>query len=293
MSSIDTVIIGAGQAGLALSRLLTDAGHDHVVLERRRVGERWRSERWTRSRCSRPIRRTGCRTTMSRTIRTRSRRFSSSWRRLQRSRGPSALRFMSTRPRPRSSAPRGLPRAHRPRRMAGAQRRGRFGRTAPCRRCRGSPPRRRRRSSSCPRLAIARRRCWHRAACWWSAPARVVTRSPTSSRAQGAAWRSPWAATRASSSLPRPRHRAWLDALGELSRRWTTCRVRRAAGRGPPCRSTAEGGRTLDLGVLADAGVRIAGASRLRRQPRAAGIRVGGEHRGRRRASPPPARPHR
>jgi putative flavoprotein involved in K+ transport len=46
MSAIDTVIIGAGQAGLALSRLLTEAGHDHVVLERGRVGERWRSERW-------------------------------------------------------------------------------------------------------------------------------------------------------------------------------------------------------------------------------------------------------
>jgi len=41
-----TVIIGAGQAGLALSRVLEDAGHDHVVLERGRVGERWRSERW-------------------------------------------------------------------------------------------------------------------------------------------------------------------------------------------------------------------------------------------------------
>jgi putative flavoprotein involved in K+ transport len=46
MVAIDTVIIGAGQAGLALSRLLTDAGHDHVVLERGLVGERWRSERW-------------------------------------------------------------------------------------------------------------------------------------------------------------------------------------------------------------------------------------------------------
>jgi len=46
MSAIDTVIIGAGQAGLALSRLLTRSGHDHVVLERGRVGERWRSERW-------------------------------------------------------------------------------------------------------------------------------------------------------------------------------------------------------------------------------------------------------
>jgi putative flavoprotein involved in K+ transport len=41
-----TIIIGAGQAGLALSRQLTTAGHDHVVLERGRVGERWRSERW-------------------------------------------------------------------------------------------------------------------------------------------------------------------------------------------------------------------------------------------------------
>jgi len=41
-----TVIIGAGQAGLALSRHLTARGHDHVVLERGRVGERWRSQRW-------------------------------------------------------------------------------------------------------------------------------------------------------------------------------------------------------------------------------------------------------
>src|SRR5262249_25826787 len=36
----------AGQAGLALSRYLTHAGHAHVLLERGRVGERWRSERW-------------------------------------------------------------------------------------------------------------------------------------------------------------------------------------------------------------------------------------------------------
>src|SRR6478672_1078900 len=46
MPAIDTVIIGGGQAGLALSRLLTEAGHDHVVLERGRIGQRWRSERW-------------------------------------------------------------------------------------------------------------------------------------------------------------------------------------------------------------------------------------------------------
>jgi putative flavoprotein involved in K+ transport len=43
---IETVIIGAGQAGLALSRHLTVAGHEHVLLERGRVGERWRSQRW-------------------------------------------------------------------------------------------------------------------------------------------------------------------------------------------------------------------------------------------------------
>ena len=46
MNTIDTVVIGAGHAGLAVSRLLTDAGRDHVVLDRGRVGERWRTERW-------------------------------------------------------------------------------------------------------------------------------------------------------------------------------------------------------------------------------------------------------
>ena len=46
MEYIDTLIIGGGQAGLAMSRCLSDAGTDHVVLERGRIGERWRSERW-------------------------------------------------------------------------------------------------------------------------------------------------------------------------------------------------------------------------------------------------------
>ena len=41
-----TVIIGGGQAGLSLSARLTASGHPHVVLERGRIGERWRSERW-------------------------------------------------------------------------------------------------------------------------------------------------------------------------------------------------------------------------------------------------------
>ena len=42
----DTVIVCAGQAGLALSRYLARAGSPHVLLERGRIGERWRSERW-------------------------------------------------------------------------------------------------------------------------------------------------------------------------------------------------------------------------------------------------------
>ena len=46
MTNVETLVIGAGQAGLALSRLLAEAGRDHVVLERGRVGERWHSERW-------------------------------------------------------------------------------------------------------------------------------------------------------------------------------------------------------------------------------------------------------
>ncbi len=42
----ETIVIGAGQAGLALSHHLRAAGRPHVVLERGCVGERWRSERW-------------------------------------------------------------------------------------------------------------------------------------------------------------------------------------------------------------------------------------------------------
>ncbi|MGH8977328.1 MAG: NAD(P)-binding domain-containing protein, partial [Acidimicrobiia bacterium] len=46
MQRTDTIIVGAGQAGLAVSNVLTEAGRDHILLERGRVGERWRSERW-------------------------------------------------------------------------------------------------------------------------------------------------------------------------------------------------------------------------------------------------------
>lgn len=43
---IDTIVIGAGQAGLATSWHLTQRGIEHVVLEKDRIGESWRSKRW-------------------------------------------------------------------------------------------------------------------------------------------------------------------------------------------------------------------------------------------------------
>ncbi len=44
--AVDTVIIGGGQAGLAMSRCLQDCRVSHIILERKRLAERWRSERW-------------------------------------------------------------------------------------------------------------------------------------------------------------------------------------------------------------------------------------------------------
>jgi putative flavoprotein involved in K+ transport len=43
---VDTVVIGAGQAGLATSYLLTQRGREHLVLEQGRIGETWRTQRW-------------------------------------------------------------------------------------------------------------------------------------------------------------------------------------------------------------------------------------------------------
>jgi putative flavoprotein involved in K+ transport len=45
MRTVDTVVIGAGHAGLAVSHLLGRAGRDHVVVDRGRVAEAWR-QRW-------------------------------------------------------------------------------------------------------------------------------------------------------------------------------------------------------------------------------------------------------
>ncbi len=46
MRSIDTLVVGGGQAGLASSYHLRRRGVDHVVLEAGRIGESWRSRRW-------------------------------------------------------------------------------------------------------------------------------------------------------------------------------------------------------------------------------------------------------
>jgi putative flavoprotein involved in K+ transport len=43
---VETLIVGAGQAGLAMSHMLSRRGRPHLVLERHRIAERWRTERW-------------------------------------------------------------------------------------------------------------------------------------------------------------------------------------------------------------------------------------------------------
>lgn len=43
--TVGVVVVGGGQAGLAVSHELTGLGVDHLVLERRRVAQTWR-DRW-------------------------------------------------------------------------------------------------------------------------------------------------------------------------------------------------------------------------------------------------------
>lgn len=46
MHTTRVAVVGAGQAGLAVSRLLTGAGVEHVVLEQGEVADRWRTRGW-------------------------------------------------------------------------------------------------------------------------------------------------------------------------------------------------------------------------------------------------------
>jgi putative flavoprotein involved in K+ transport len=44
--TVEVLIVGGGQAGLAMSEHLSACGVQHLILERYRIAERWRSERW-------------------------------------------------------------------------------------------------------------------------------------------------------------------------------------------------------------------------------------------------------
>lgn len=46
VETVDTLVVGGGQAGVAISEHLSNGGVSHLVLERSRIAERWRSERW-------------------------------------------------------------------------------------------------------------------------------------------------------------------------------------------------------------------------------------------------------
>ena len=46
LQRVDTVVIGAGHAGLSISRCLSDRNIDHVVLEKVDVANSWKTERW-------------------------------------------------------------------------------------------------------------------------------------------------------------------------------------------------------------------------------------------------------
>lgn len=43
---VDTLVVGGGQAGVAMSEHLGNAGVSHLVLEKSRIAERWRTGRW-------------------------------------------------------------------------------------------------------------------------------------------------------------------------------------------------------------------------------------------------------
>ena len=45
-TEIDTLVVGAGQAGIAMSEHLSNLGVAHLVLERNRIAEAWRTGRW-------------------------------------------------------------------------------------------------------------------------------------------------------------------------------------------------------------------------------------------------------
>ena len=59
MTTLDTVIVGGGQAGLGVSYFLQQNGNRHVLFERGRIGESWLSGRWDSFQLNTPNARNG------------------------------------------------------------------------------------------------------------------------------------------------------------------------------------------------------------------------------------------
>jgi putative flavoprotein involved in K+ transport len=53
-SDVETIVVGAGHAGLAASWALQERGLEHVVLEEGRIGQTWRDDRWSSFRLNTP-----------------------------------------------------------------------------------------------------------------------------------------------------------------------------------------------------------------------------------------------
>lgn len=53
--TIDTVVIGGGHAGLCMSFALQQENREHIVLEKKRMLEQWRSSRWDSFMMNTPI----------------------------------------------------------------------------------------------------------------------------------------------------------------------------------------------------------------------------------------------
>ncbi len=262
MKTIDTVVIGAGHAGLAVSRLLTEAGRDHVVLDRGRVAERWRTERWDSLRLLTP-------NWMTRLPGWQLRRFRPG-RIHERGRvrpAPGALRRVLRRPRRRrydgaGARPRrlrGISGRHRPRHLAA---RHVVIATGP----HGVPhvPAGLDAAEVAHRQPLPQPRATaDPAACSWSAPRRPACRSPTNSTAPAATWS--W--RRVGTPGCRAATAAWTSSGGCSAPAGSPARSTRSPTRRPPggnrrCSWSAAHRRTrddLDLVALQARGVRLLG----------------------------------
>ena len=308
MQRVPAIVIGAGQAGLAMSHSLNSRGVDHVVLERGRVAERWRSERWDLLRLLTPNWMTrlpgwsyrggepdgfmaaaefvryleGYAGASHAPIQADTevlsvRRGGASGFRVDTSRGAWDAGAVVV-----ATGHCDVPAVPAMARVPAAL----------------HPPAHRRPTTGTPP-------CFPRAACWWSAPRPPACSSPTRSGARAGRSPSRWAGTRGCRGAT-----AGATSGGGWS--GSACSTRRAAdvpdlrrARNQPSFQLVgrPDGGTLDLGTLRDAGVRLLGRAvgadgavlRLRRRPgrngrgRAAGARTPAgahRHRGRRRRRP-------